>query len=119
MARISQRVSIATSYSREDTVRQIVARSQLGEADAAVVYTTDITDKVAGQFVQVPLPEELQVVANYPVAVANGKNRAGGEAFVAFVESPTAQSILARWGFLPLQPQPQLQPSAATHRVVS
>ena len=31
--------------SREDTVRQIVARIQLGEADAAVVYVTDVAEQ--------------------------------------------------------------------------
>ena len=106
MARISQRVSIATVVSREDTVRQIVARLQLGEGDAPVVHTTDTTDKLADQFVQVPLPEELQVVANYPIAVAHGKNRARGEAFVAFVES-TGRAIHPRPLGLPPTPAPQ------------
>jgi molybdate transport system substrate-binding protein len=87
--------------SREDTVRQIVAKIQLGEGDAAVVYVTDVTPRLADQFVRIPLPEDLQVTASYPIAVGNGRNRAGGEAFVAFVESPVAQAILARWGFLP------------------
>jgi molybdate transport system substrate-binding protein len=87
--------------SREDTVRQIVAKIQLGEADAAVVYVTDVTMQIAEQFARITLPEDLQVTATYPIAVANGRNRAGGEAFVAFVESPPAQAILARWGFLP------------------
>jgi ABC-type molybdate transport system substrate-binding protein len=40
------------------------------------------------------------VTAQYPIAVGNGHNRAGGEAFVAFVESPIGQHILASWGFL-------------------
>jgi len=87
--------------SREDTVRQIVAKIQLGEADAAVVYVTDVTPRIADQFVRISLPEDLQVTATYPIAVGNGRNPAGGEAFVAFVESPPAQAILARWGFLP------------------
>src|SRR5262249_48944259 len=89
--------------SREDTVRQIVARIQLGEADAAVVYVTDVTEAVANQLVRIPLPEELpqQVLAVYPIAVADGRNRTGGEEFVAFVQSSAAQDILARWGFLP------------------
>jgi molybdate transport system substrate-binding protein len=88
--------------SREDTVRQIVAKIQLGEADAAVVYVTDVTPQIASQFVQVSLPEDLQVTAQYPIAVANGHNRAGGEAFVAFMQSPVAQHILATWGFITL-----------------
>jgi molybdate transport system substrate-binding protein len=91
--------------SREDTVRQIVAKIQLGEADAAVVFTTDITPNIADQFVRIPLPEDLQVIARYPIAVANGHNRTGGEAFFAFVQSPSAQNILAKWGFLPPSPE--------------
>jgi molybdate transport system substrate-binding protein len=86
--------------SREDTVRQIVAKIQLGEADAAVVYVTDVTPQIANQFVRVSLPEDLQVTAQYPIAVGNGHNRAGGEAFVAFVQSPVGQHILANWGFI-------------------
>jgi hypothetical protein len=39
--------------------------------------------------------------ATYPIAVGNVRIRADGAAFVAFVESPPAQTILARWGFLP------------------
>jgi molybdate transport system substrate-binding protein len=99
-ANFQQRVE-RNVVSREDTVRQIVAKIQLGEADAAVVYTTDVTSQIADQFVRITLPEELQVTATYPIAVGNGRNPAGGEAFVAFVESPPAQAILARWGFLP------------------
>jgi len=71
--------------SREDTVRQVVAKIQLGEADAAVVYVTDVTPQIADQFVRITLPDDLQVTATYPIAVGNGHNRAGGEAFVAFV----------------------------------
>ena len=90
--------------SREDTVRQIVAKVQLGEADAAVVYATDVPPAVANQFATITLPEELQVIAPYPIAVTIGRNRLGGEAFVAFVLSKPGQEILARWGFLPAAP---------------
>jgi molybdate transport system substrate-binding protein len=86
--------------SREDTVRQIVAKIQLGEADAAVVYTTDVSPGIEAQFVRIPLPDELQVVAIYPIAVTSGHNRPGGEAFVDFVQSPPAQAILEKWGFI-------------------
>jgi molybdate transport system substrate-binding protein len=92
----------------------------IGEADAAVVYATDITPAIADQLVRIALPAELQVIATYPIAVTNGHNRSGGEALVAFVQSPPAQAILLRWGFLPLplplrlplqlQLQLQLQP---------
>jgi molybdate transport system substrate-binding protein len=80
----------------------IVAKIQLGEADAAVVYVTDVTPQIAEQFVRIPLPDNLQVTARYRIAVSNGHKRAGAEAFVAFVESAPAQQILARWAFVKL-----------------
>jgi molybdate transport system substrate-binding protein len=47
-ADFQQRVE-ANLVSREDTVRQIVAKIQLGEADAAVVYATDVTPQIADE----------------------------------------------------------------------
>ena len=82
----------------------MVARMQLGEGDADIVYTTGVTDTVADRFVRISLRQELaqMVIARYPLAFANGRNRLGGEAFVASVESARARNILARWGFPPI-----------------
>jgi molybdate transport system substrate-binding protein len=85
--------------SREDNVRQVVSKVQLGEADAAVVYATDVTPQVRDQLQQIQVPEPLQTIATYPIAVAKGRNAIGGEAFVSYVLSPTGQAILARWAF--------------------
>jgi molybdate transport system substrate-binding protein len=87
--------------SREDNVRQVVSKIQLGEADAAVVYATDVTPQLQEHVQQIPVPESLQSIASYPIAVARGTNPAGGEAFMTFVLSPAGQAILARWGFVP------------------
>lgn len=86
--------------SREDTVRQIVAKIQLGEGDAAVVYLTDVTPQIADQFVEIALPDSLQVIANYPIAPAKGRNPTGGQAFIDYVLSDAGQHSLAQWGFL-------------------
>jgi molybdate transport system substrate-binding protein len=86
--------------SREDNVRQVVSKVQLGEADVGVVYTTDVTPQVRDQVQQIAVPDPLQTIASYPIAVAKGSNAAGGEAFVQFVLGQTGQAILARWGFL-------------------
>jgi molybdate transport system substrate-binding protein len=97
------------TVSREDNVRQVVSKVQLGEADAAVVYSTDATPQVRDQLQLIQIPDPLQTLATYPIAVAKGSNAAGGEAFVAYVLSPAGTSTLTKWGFLP----PTASPPAA------
>ncbi|MCA1646588.1 MAG: molybdate ABC transporter substrate-binding protein, partial [Chloroflexi bacterium] len=91
----------ANTVSQEDNVRQVVSKVQLGEADAAVVYSTDATPQVRDQLQIIQVPDPLQTLATYPIAVAKGNNASGGEAFVAYVVGPQGQATLARWGFLP------------------
>jgi molybdate transport system substrate-binding protein len=91
----------ANTVSKEDNVRQVVAKVQLGEADAAVVYSTDATPQVRDQLQIIQVPDPLQTLATYPIAIAKGSNAAGGEAFVAYVVGPQGQATLAKWGFLP------------------
>ena len=90
----------ANTVSQEDNVRQVVSKVQLGEADAAIVYSTDATPQVRDQLNIIQVPDPLQTLASYPIAVAKGNNAAGGEAFVAYVLGPDGQATLAKWGFL-------------------
>jgi molybdate transport system substrate-binding protein len=96
----------ASTVSKEDNVRQVVSKVQLGEADAAVVYSTDATPQVRDQLQIIQVPDALQTLAAYPIAVAKGSNSAGGEAFVSYILGPDGQATLARWGFL-VQPPAQ------------
>ena len=68
----------ANTVSQEDNVRQVVSKVQLGEADAAVVYSTDATPQVRDQLQIIEIPDALQTLATYPIAVANGSNSADG-----------------------------------------
>jgi molybdate transport system substrate-binding protein len=86
--------------SKEDNVRQVVAKVQLGEADAAIVYSTDATPQARDQLQLIAVPDPLQTLATYAIAVSKGTNSAGGEAFVSYVLGPEGQATLARWGFL-------------------
>jgi molybdate transport system substrate-binding protein len=106
---------VANTVSMEDNVRQVVSKVQLGEADAAVVYSTDATPQVRDQLQIIQVPDPLQTLATYPIAVAKGSNSAGGEAFVAYVLGTDGQASLAKWGFLPpTQAAAAAQPTAAT-----
>jgi molybdate transport system substrate-binding protein len=89
------------TVSKEDNVRQVVTKVLLGEADAAIVYSTDATPQVRTQLQLIQIPDPLQTLATYPIAVAKGSNAAGGEAFVSYVLGPEGQATLARYGFLP------------------
>jgi molybdate transport system substrate-binding protein len=86
--------------SEELDVKAVVTRVALGEADAGVVYATDV--RAAGDAVEgIPLPEAHDVVARYPIAVAAGAaDPERAASFVAFVESEEGRAVLARFGFL-------------------
>jgi molybdate transport system substrate-binding protein len=87
--------------SLETSVSAVIGKVELGEADAGIVYTTDI--KAAGNKVQgVPIPAANNVIATYPmVAVKGTKSPDVANAFIAYVLSATGQSTLASFGFLP------------------
>jgi molybdate transport system substrate-binding protein len=87
------------SVSDEPSVKALVAKVQLGELDAGIVYATDCTaNGVAG----VAIADTFQVSATYPIAVCNtGANTAVATAFVDFVLSPVGREVLARHGFAP------------------
>jgi molybdate transport system substrate-binding protein len=89
-----------TPKSLETDVKSVVSKVALGEADAGIVYTTDV--RAAGSKVQgVAIPAAYNVVATDPLVVVNGtKNSAVASAFLAFVLSSAGQSTLDSFGFL-------------------
>ncbi|HEY8489990.1 MAG TPA: molybdate ABC transporter substrate-binding protein [Dehalococcoidia bacterium] len=90
----------ANVISQEQNVRAVLTKVELGEADAGIVYATDVTDGVA----EVPVPGVERVRVEYPAAVLRGSGRAAeARAFVAFLRSAAGQAILARHGFLPVE----------------
>jgi len=89
-----------TPKSLETDVKSVISKIELGEADAGIVYTTDVT--AAGAKVQgVPIPDQDNVVATYPiVAVKSTANAAAASAFIAYVLSAAGQAKLQSFGFL-------------------
>lgn len=85
--------------SQEQDVNAVVTKVALGEADAGIVYVTDV--RAGGSRVQgVEIPDSQNVVASYPVAaLRGGSNARGGQAFVDFLLSAAGQGILGRYGF--------------------
>lgn len=92
----------ANVVSEEDNVRQVAAKVALGEADAGIVYTSDVTPDMAGQVRQIVIPDAQNVTATYPIApLADAAHLELAQRFIAFVLSAEGQAILARWGFGP------------------
>src|SRR4029434_9760559 len=95
----------ANIVSREPNVRQVMAKVQLGEADAAVVYLTDVTPQSAPDLLTISIPDDLNTLATYPIAlVANGPQAELGKAFIDMVTGPAGQSILKQWNFTTVRP---------------
>lgn len=87
--------------SLEANVKGIVNKVVLGEADAGIVYVTDVL-AVGSKALGVDIPGPVNVVATYPIAVpATSGHPDAAARFVAFVRSPAGQAILARFGFGP------------------
>jgi len=87
--------------SQEQDVKAVVSKVLLGEADAGIVYTTDVAaggDKVEG----VDIPEDQNVVATYPIAtVKASKAPDQAQAFMDYVLSDQGQQVLKSYGFGP------------------
>lgn len=90
----------ANVVSEEENVRQVVAKVALGEADAGIVYTSDVTPDIAAQVRQIAIPDAQNVIATYPIAVLNDSPAPDlAQAFVDYVLSDAGQTVLQRWGF--------------------
>jgi len=99
-AGISKR-AMANVVSNAEDVRAVVTSVASGEADAGIVYITDVTADVADQVTQIDIPDEVNVIATYPIAVVNDTQETDlAKSFIDYVLGP-GQQTLAAFGFLP------------------
>ncbi|MFI8193706.1 molybdate ABC transporter substrate-binding protein [Streptomyces sp. NPDC085946] len=89
-----------TPVSYEQDVKSALTKVELKEADAAVVYRTDV--EAAGDKVQgVEFPESADALNDYPIALLkDAPNPAAARAFVDLVRSSEGRRVLSRAGFL-------------------
>lgn len=114
-AKFSKAVN-ARVVSREANVRLVLAKVELGEADAAIVYGSDIRqpeckpqppgapprDKACEHVQAIEIPAALSERATYPIGVAaRAKEPVLARAFIEHVLSPEGQALLAEHGFVP------------------
>jgi molybdate transport system substrate-binding protein len=86
--------------SREDNVRAIVAKIDLGEGDAGIVYATDAL--AATNVASVAIPADANVTATYAgVVVKASRSVVAAQAFLDWLAGPRGQTILQDFGFHP------------------
>jgi len=97
---------LANVVTKAANVKEVAAAVQLDEVDAGVVYKTDVTPEIAQDVTTVEIPDVLNVIAIYPIALTtNGQAQAkdAAQAFISFVLSDAGQAILMSHGFLEAQ----------------
>jgi molybdate transport system substrate-binding protein len=86
--------------SREANVRASANRVALGEADATFVYITDVTPEIEDQVEVIEIPQDLNVVATYPIATLKEANNLElARRWVDLVLSDEGQRLLEEYGF--------------------
>lgn len=88
-----------TPVTLEQDVKAALAKVRLGEIDAALVYRTD-AKAVASDVDGIEFPESAGAINDYPIVVLkDAPNRAGADAFVAYVQSNQGKAVLTEAGF--------------------
>ena len=92
---------LANLVSNEESVKGVVTKVQLGEADAGIVYSSDVTAKLSSRVLRVEIPEEENVTAVYPIAqLGHSANPALAREFLDLVLGSVGQRVLIASGFL-------------------
>jgi len=100
--------------SYEDNVKSVLTKISLGEGDAGIVYTSDVTGENADKVGRLDIPDKLNTVATYPIAVVKDSAASKqAQAFVDYVLSATGQEVLTRYGFIPVSPAGAAAPAPA------
>lgn len=90
--------------SYEENVRAVLSKIRLGEADAGIVYMSDVRNQAVEEVSMLMIPEEFNVSAKYPIAPTNdSKEPELARDFIDFLLSPSGQELLIEFGFTPMK----------------
>jgi molybdate transport system substrate-binding protein len=94
---------LANVVSYEENVRALVSKVVLGEVDAGIAYTSDVSGTQADMLGRLEIPDHLNVAAMYFIApVVDSSSPHLARQFVELATSDAGQITLARYGFLPV-----------------
>jgi molybdate transport system substrate-binding protein len=92
----------ANVVSNEEDNASVVAKIAAGEGDAGIVYDSDISAAAGNDVAAVEIPDDVNVIATYPIAVPEGAPNVGPAAdFIAYVTGSEGQATLEEYGFMP------------------
>lgn len=92
---------LANVVSEEENVKGVAGKVSLGEADAGIVYRSDVTPSLAPNVRVLEFPKAASVRAPCWIAVLKGKREAAAREFVELVRSDRGRRVLAERGFAP------------------
>jgi molybdate transport system substrate-binding protein len=89
--------------SQETSVSHLVSKIALGEVDAGFAYQSDISPELSEQVSKVEIPDQYNVVAEYPLGrLKESENPDQAASFIEFVISPEGRMVLEKYGFQPV-----------------
>jgi molybdate transport system substrate-binding protein len=90
----------ANVVSKEDNVKAVIGKIEIGEGDAAIVYDTDA--KASNGVTIIPVPDSANVTARYAgMVVGASPDQEPARMFLGWLTGPDGQAVLSRFGFLP------------------
>jgi molybdate transport system substrate-binding protein len=93
---------LSNVVSREADVRATIGRVALGDADATFGYASDYTPDIRDRVRVIQIPDDLNIVATYPIATLEGARSPGlAREWVELVVGAEGQRVLEKWGFEP------------------
>lgn len=91
----------ANVVSQEDNVKAVVNKVQLDEADAGIVYLTDVTPALSSKVKDIEIPDNFNVIAQYPIATTkNTTHSKEASDLEQYILSSDGQAILAKYHFI-------------------
>lgn len=95
---------LANVVSYEDNVKSVLSKVVLEEADAGIVYVSDISAEASDSVHGIDIPDELNQIAKYPItALTAAPNPALASEFVNLILSEQGQAVLASYHFVPVK----------------
>lgn len=95
-----QQTVLGNVISEETAVTAVVAKVQIGEADAGIVYESDITPENRDKFTIIAIPDKFNVIAEYPAGIMkDSRDKDEASRFIDYLKSDPGRATLAKFGF--------------------